>query len=237
MTADQLAAPAAVLWDMDGTLVETERVWDVSLHEAGARLGRTLSDAERESLVGSGMGETVRGIHRMVGAPTGAAALRATAAFIRGRAGELFAGEVSWCPGARAALQSVRAAGVPSALVTSTERSLTELVLGTIGRASFDVVICGDEVGGQNKPAAEPYARAARLLGAPAQQCLAVEDSAPGVASARAAGACVLLVRPTPETLPPGPGTAVRDSLVGVDVETLAMIYRSVRAASGHGAR
>jgi HAD superfamily hydrolase (TIGR01509 family) len=214
---------------MDGTLVDTERLWDVSLHEAACRLGRALSDEERESLVGSNMTDTVHGIHRMLGAPASSAGLAATAAFIRARAAELFAGEVSWCPGARAALRSVRAAGLPCALVTSTERNLTELALRTLGRENFDAIVCGDEVGGQNKPDPEPYTRAARLLGMPAAGCLAVEDSEPGATAARRAGAAVLIVTPTPG--PATPGTVVRESLVGADAATLAEVYRSARAA------
>jgi HAD superfamily hydrolase (TIGR01509 family) len=222
---------------MDGTLVDTERFWDVSLHEAACRLGRALSDEERESLVGSNMAGTVRGIHRMLGAPASSAGLEATAAFIRARAGELFGGEVSWCPGAREALRSVRTAGLPCALVTSTERNLTELALQTLGRANFDAVVCGDEVGGHNKPDPEPYARAARLLGMPAAGCLAVEDSVPGATSARRAGAAVLIVMPAADSEPPDPGTAVRESLVGADVDTLVAIYRSARAAGDHPRR
>jgi HAD superfamily hydrolase (TIGR01509 family) len=219
---------------MDGTLVDTERLWDVSLHEAACRLGRALSPVERESLVGSNMAATVRGIHRMLGAPSDAASLSATAAAIRARTAELFAGELPWCPGAREALASARAAGVPCALVTSTERNLTELALQSIGRESFEVLVCGDEVGGHNKPDPEPYARAARLLGVHAARCLAVEDSATGVASAHAAGAAVLVIASTADSAQPEPGTAVRDSLLGVDIDTLAAIYRRATPTADH---
>jgi HAD superfamily hydrolase (TIGR01509 family) len=219
---------------MDGTLVDTERLWDVSLDEAARRLGRALSTPERESFVGSNITATVRGIHRILGASMDEAALQATARGIRARTAELFAGELCWCPGARETLASVRAAGLLCALVTSTERNLTELALQTLGRDHFEAVVCGDEVGGHTKPDPEPYARGARLLGVPAEECLAVEDSPPGAASARRAGARVLLVTPAADALPPRPGTWVRDSLGGVDMDALVTIYRSARAGRDH---
>ena len=86
------------------------------------------------------------------------------------RTEELFtAGDVDWRPGARAALRTVRAAGIPTALVTNSLRRITELALDGIGREFFDVTVCGDEVA-EGKPAPDPYRRAAELLGVPAQR-------------------------------------------------------------------
>jgi HAD superfamily hydrolase (TIGR01509 family) len=106
------------------------------------------------------------------------------------------------------------------ALVTSTERALTEVALDTLGRDFFDVTICGDEVDGQNKPLPEPYLKAARLLGVDPADCVAVEDSPTGSVSAAAAG-CAVLVVPCDVDVPIGPGMVHRESLVGVDVPAL----------------
>ncbi|HEY0807679.1 MAG TPA: HAD family hydrolase, partial [Pseudonocardiaceae bacterium] len=136
---------------------------------------------------------------------------------------ELFRADLPWRPGARDALRSVRDAGVRTALVTSTERALTEVALDTIGREFFDVTICGDEVDGQNKPLPRPYQVAAELLGVDPADCVAIEDSVTGVASAQAAG-CTVLVVPAEAPVPPGERLILRESLVGVDTELLASL-------------
>lgn len=79
------------------------------------------------------------------------------------RTAAVFRDGLPWCPGAREALATVRASGLPTALVTSTYRELTEVALDTIGREFFDVVVCGDEVPA-TKPDPAPYLRAAELL-------------------------------------------------------------------------
>ena len=90
-------------------------------------------------------------------------------------------------------LAAVRAAGIPTALVTSTRRRLVEVALDTLGRDTFDAVVCGDEVTA-NKPDPAPYRMAAEALGVDIAGCVAIEDSPAGVASAQAAGATVLAV-------------------------------------------
>jgi beta-phosphoglucomutase-like phosphatase (HAD superfamily) len=123
----------------------------------------------------------------------------------------------------------VRESGLPTALVTSTERELTELALDTIGREFFDVTVCGDEVDGRNKPEPEPYLKAARLLGVAAEDCVAVEDSPTGVAAAVAAG-CTVLVVPCDVPVPGGERRVLRESLVGLDVEELGRLLRPAAA-------
>ncbi|WP_116109070.1 HAD family hydrolase [Amycolatopsis ruanii] len=211
---------AAVLWDMDGTLVDSEKLWDVALYECAEWLGGTLTTEQRLTLVGSNMDATAGYLLAVTGHEPAAAAIADTGAWIRDRTANLFADELPWRPGAREALTAVRRAGIPSALVTSTERSLTELALDTIGREFFDVTVCGDEVDGLNKPHPEPYLRAARLLGVDPARCVAVEDSPPGTVSAAAAG-CVVLVVPNDVTVAPGPRRVFRTSLTGVDADAL----------------
>lgn len=112
---------------------------------------------------------------------------------------------------------------MPTALVTSTERALTEVALDTIGRDFFDVTVCGDEVDGRNKPLPDPYLKAARLLGVEPADCVAVEDSPTGSASAAAAG-CTVLVVPCDVEVPIGPGMVSRETLVGLDVPALGAL-------------
>jgi HAD superfamily hydrolase (TIGR01509 family) len=141
------------------------------------------------------------------------------------RARELFAEGLEWRPGARRLLREVRAAGVPTALVTSTSRSLVEVALGTLGRDSFDVVVCGDEVL-RAKPDPAPYLTAAELLGVPADRCVAIEDSPTGIASARAAGAVVVAV-PNDVDLSELVGVILVSSLDEIDLSDLEAFTRT----------
>lgn len=213
--------PAAVLWDMDGTLVDSEKLWDIVLHEAAERLGGRLTADQRASLVGSNMRATSRVLLSLAGRPVNEESIAEVGRWMRERTAMLFSDELPWRPGAREALAATRSAGIPCALVTSTERPLTELALDTIGRDFFTVTVCGDEVDGLNKPHPEPYLRAARLLGADPESCVAVEDSPVGTESAVAAG-CTVLVVPNDVPVEPGERRTFRSSLVGLDAQALA---------------
>jgi HAD superfamily hydrolase (TIGR01509 family) len=218
--------PAAVLFDMDGTLVDSEKVWDVALSELAAHAGGELSGPARRAMIGSSMAQSMRILHDDLGQPWRDAA--ADAAWLEVRVHELFGLGLSWRPGARELLAALRGAGVPTALVTSTGRKLVDVALDTLGRENFDAVVCGDEVAAA-KPDPTPYRLAAELLGVPVQACVAIEDSPTGVASARASGAAVLAV-PCELELPPASGVTLRDSLTGVDLPYLASLVAAVRA-------
>jgi HAD superfamily hydrolase (TIGR01509 family) len=212
--------PLGVLWDMDGTLLDSEKLWDIPLYEYAEKLGGVLSLETRERMVGTNVPTTMRLLFADVGIEPTPADLADGAAWISRRTEEVFRAGLPWRPGAEEALQAVRSSGVPMALVTSTERSLTEVALDTIGRSLFDVTVCGDEVGGLNKPLPEPYLKAARLLDVDPVRCVAIEDSPTGVAAAVAAG-CTVLVVPCDVEVEAGERRIFRDSLVGVDLDVL----------------
>src|SRR5262249_32672049 len=131
---------------------------------------------------------------------------------------ELFSEGVEWRPGARELLIAVRAAGLPTALVTNTGRSLVDIALRTLGAENFDVVVCGDEVD-HAKPHPGHYLAAARAPGAAPTRVVAMAASPPGVASAPAAGCAVLAI---PHETPLGEVSGlVLASLHEADVATL----------------
>lgn len=214
------AGPAAVLWDMDGTLVESEKLWTIALDDYAALRGGALRERTRADLVGSNMGRSMRLLLADLGVPAEQREVDEAAEWVERRIAELFRQGLTWRPGAREALSALRASGVPTALVTSTARALTEIGLDTIGRERFDVTVCGDEVDGRNKPDPEPYLRACQLLGVPPDACIALEDSPAGVASAVAAG-CTVIGIPSEVPLEPGPRRVLRESLWDVDVLAL----------------
>ncbi|MEH1166024.1 HAD family phosphatase [Micromonospora sp. CPCC 205539] len=218
-----------MLFDMDGTLVDSEKLWDVALQELAREYGGQMSTAARQSIIGTSMAESMRILHDDLGQPERDPAV--SAAWINARILELFRTGLRWRPGALALLRAVRAAGIPTALVTSSGRPLVEIALDTLGRDSFDAVVCGDEVDAA-KPHPEPYLTAARLLGVPIENCVAIEDSPTGVASAFASGAAVLAV-PAEVPLPHADGVHQVASLTAVDLEVLAALLAARAGATG----
>jgi HAD superfamily hydrolase (TIGR01509 family) len=217
----------AVLFDMDGTLVDSEKVWDVGLRELARGYGGELSPAARTRMVGTSMAESMDILHTDIGQPWRDP--EASVTWLENRVYELFADGLTWRPGARELLTAVRAGGIPAALVTATRRRLVEVALGTIGAHHFDVVVCGDEVG-NSKPHPEPYLTAAAKIGADPRRCVAIEDSPTGVASAHAAG-CLVVAVPCEVALIPPDGVVQIDSLEMMDVATLRRLVARDAAA------
>ena len=213
--------PAAVLFDMDGTLFDSEKLWDIAINELALGYGATVPEATRMAMVGTAMASSMTLLHDGIGQPWRDPS--ASSEWIHARVGELFATSLVWRPGAQELLHEVRAHGVPTALVTATERRLVQIAIRTAGQHNFDVLVCGDEVD-HSKPHPEPYLKAARLLGVKPQDCVAIEDSPTGVASAAAAGAHVLAI-PHHVPLKGGPKITLRSTLDGVTLADLAALH------------
>lgn len=210
-----------VLCDMDGTLLDSEKIWDVALADTAAWLGGELSPAARRRMVGSSMGRSVAILHADLDVDADA---ESSAGYLTERTAELFRTDLVWRPGARELLDALQHAGVPTALVTSTRRHLTEIALDTIGREFFTATVCGDEVR-RPKPHPDPYLRAAELVGADPALCVAIEDSPIGIASAEAAG-CVVVAVPNDVAIEPAPTRHVLPTLGGVSVADLAALVQ-----------
>ena len=210
---------AAVLWDMDGTLIDSEQVWTIALTGLAHHLGGELSRPAREAMVGTNMPVSIRLLLDDLGLPAAPRAQADALRWLAARTAQLFAGPLPWRPGAAEALATVRAAGLPCAMVTNTERAITALAMRSLGPDNFEAVVCGDDVP-MPKPAPDVYLRAAALLGLPPERCVAVEDSPTGVAAAEAAG-CPVLVVPCVVAVPDGRNRVFRESLVGLTIAEL----------------
>ena len=212
--------PAAVLWDMDGTLVDTEPYWIECEFALAERQGGTWSREHGLAVIGLDLIDSATYMREHMGIDLTP----------RQIIEELLVGvvrmiehEVPWRPGARELLAALKAENVPCALVTMSWRRFVEPVLRALPEGSFDVVVCGDEVS-QGKPHPEPYLRAAELLDLVPRETLAIEDSQTGATSARAAG-CHVLVVPSQVELPPNDGWVLRDTLVGLEPHDLAALH------------
>ncbi|MQA34592.1 HAD family hydrolase [Modestobacter roseus] len=209
----------AVLFDMDGTLVETEHLWDRSLELLAEQLGGRMSDDVRPAMVGVSVAASLQLLYADLGVSRTDSENVADERYLVATTRAQVEAGVRYRPGARELLTAARAAGLATALVTSTERSLTDVVLGHVGAHLFDVTVCGDEVPA-TKPDPAPYLQAAAALGVRPTRCLVVEDSRTGAAAGLAAGATVLGV-PTLQPLEPQDGLVVRETLAGLTVADL----------------
>lgn len=213
-------SPQAVLWDMDGTLIDTEPYWLVAEAELVASHGGTWTEEQGLALVGSALPNSARVLQE-------AGVQLPVREIIDLLSTQVVAGlrkEIPWRPGARELLAACKAANIPQALVTMSERSIVNEFLDQLPAGTFQVSVTGEEVA-NGKPDPEPYLTGLRLLEdavgneLSVQKCIGFEDSVPGIASASAAGLHAVLV---PNATDPGEGNWRRiASLDGVDVQEM----------------
>lgn len=218
MTApiDPARLPAAVLWDMDGTIVDTEPYWMRAETELIESFGGSWSADDGLQLVGSGLLDAAAIIREAgVDLPLPEIVDRLT-----DRVMALIAQEVPWRPGARELLGELRAAGVRTALVTMSLRRMALTVADALGSDAFDLVVAGDDVT-RPKPHPEPYLTAAERLGVSIRDCVAIEDSEFGLVSAVSSGAATIGV-PCHVTLHEAPTHELWPSLAGRTLDDLA---------------
>jgi HAD superfamily hydrolase (TIGR01509 family) len=219
MTEPQQLAPNAVLWDMDGTLVDTEPYWMECEYALAAKYGGRWSDEDCMAVVGGDLLDSAEYMRVHMGIDR--TPLQIVEELLD-NVTVMVEQEIPWRPGARELLAELRELAVPCALVTMSWRRFVEPVLRALPDGSFDALVCGDEVS-HGKPAPEPYLRAAELLGFAPEVTLAIEDSPTGATSAEAAG-CRVLVVPNHVTVPTGGRRVLRESLVGLRASDLARL-------------
>jgi HAD superfamily hydrolase (TIGR01509 family) len=214
----------AVLFDMDGLLIDSEPLWFEVESEVMTRLGGTWSEADQEALLGSSLDRSVRYFMERAAVPADPAEVGDW--MVGGIVDKVHDRGVRIMPGATELVAAVAASGLPYALVTSSQRRFVDAVLDRTG-LRFPVVVTGSDVT-RGKPDPEPYRLATSRLGIPPSQCLVLEDSITGVTAAEAAG-CFVVAVPTLGGIEPRPGRWVRPSLAGADVAWLQQAW-----AEGH---
>jgi beta-phosphoglucomutase-like phosphatase (HAD superfamily) len=201
---------------MDGTLVDTEPYWFDVEFELVAEFGGTWSEADAKSLVGFDLLDSAHELRTRGGVDLDPVDVveRMIDGVIR-RVGE----QLPWRPGSAELLAECVAARIPCVMVTMSWRRLADAVIASAPAGSFVASITGDEVR-NGKPDPEPYLAGAAALGVDPADCVAIEDSPTGVASALAAG-CATLGVPHVVPIAAAPGLTLVDSLVGVSVADL----------------
>jgi HAD superfamily hydrolase (TIGR01509 family) len=220
----------AVLFDMDGLLVDSEPLWTIAEKELAAQLGGTWSRELKAAIVGTRLDVSVPMILEFYGVESGPSEVASAMAFLDARMVELFRARLPLMPGALELVDAVRALGVRTALVSSSYRELVDAALVSLGPERFDVTLAGDEVV-HGKPSPEPYLRACELLGVAPASVVILEDAISGIESGEAAGATVVAV-PWAGPIEAAPGRPVVASLADIDPEWLLSQARDGR---GHG--
>jgi HAD superfamily hydrolase (TIGR01509 family) len=226
--AAQQARAEAVLFDMDGLLVDSEPLWTIAEQELAVKVGGTWSPDLKAAIVGTRLDVAVPIILEWYGVARGPAEVAAAVDVLQTRMVELYRDRLPLMPGALELIDGVRELGVKTALVSSSYRVLVDAALVSIGGDRFDVTVAGDEVL-DGKPSPEPYLRACALLDVPAAHAVVLEDAMSGVESGEAAGATVVAV-PWAGPIAAGPRRPVVASLV--DIEPLWLVDQ-VLAAPG----
>jgi len=212
--------PAAVLWDMDGTLVDTEPYWIAEEHRLVEEHGGTWTDEHAKQLVGNDL--MVSAEYILAHSPVELTAVEIVHELLAGVVARVLE-HVPWRPGARELLESLVAQGVPCALVTMSWELLATAVVENLPEGTFDAVVTGDVVL-HGKPHPEPYLYAARLLHVDLAACIAIEDSPPGVASAVAAGIRTIAV-PHQVKVPETVGAVQISTLTGLTPADLLPLF------------
>ena len=210
----------AIVFDNDGLLLDTEHAWTRAETALFARHGSTFTADHKRELIGTSREQSAAKVERMLGLTGRGQALMDDLHELVME--ELNAG-VPPRPGALELLRAVRSAGVPIGLASNSSREFVEraLAVSELADGHFDVVVSADDVEAP-KPAPDLYLAACAALGAAPERAAALEDSPPGVASARAAGMFVIAVPYFPDT-----------RIEGASLEAESLADPSVAAALG----
>jgi HAD superfamily hydrolase (TIGR01509 family) len=205
-----------VLFDMDGLLVDSEPLWFEVESSVMARLGGSWSATDQEQLVGGSLQRTLDYLLAKATRPVDRQIVARW--MVDGMVHLITTRTLPVMPGARKLLAEVAGAGLPYALVTSSERAVMEAVLSRLG-VSFPVTVCGEDVS-KLKPDPEPYLLGTAKLGARPRSCVVLEDSPNGVAAGEAAG-CAMVAVPSIVPIPARNGRLVVTSLTELSLDRL----------------
>jgi len=213
--------PAAVLFDMDGLLIDTEPIWFEVETQLLTELGASWEHGDHAALVGSSLDVASKFLSKRAGGVMTPAEI-SDQMLLRMR--ERFSHGPVLQPGVVALIDELDAAGVPRALVSSSFRILVEAALEGLAPLTFDTVVVGDEVT-HTKPHPEPYLLGARKLRVDPANCIAFEDSPSGAESATAAG-CFVVAVPSVAPITPNDRRVVVPSIAGIDLEFLRSLFK-----------
>jgi HAD superfamily hydrolase (TIGR01509 family) len=199
----------AVIFDLDGILIDSEHVWDEVRQELAKERGGRWSDSASRDMMGMSSIEWSRYMRDVVGLDEDPEEI--SAEVVR-RLEERYHEELPIIPGSEEALELL-AARWPLGLASSSNRELIDLVLAESGFGRFFRATVSSEEVPRGKPAPDVYVEAARRLGADPARCAAVEDSENGILAAKAAGMRTIAI-PNPRYPPDEEALAAADAVL-----------------------
>jgi HAD superfamily hydrolase (TIGR01509 family) len=201
--------PLAIFWDMDGTLTDSEPLWEEATYFLSELLGKRLTPEQRQLTVGSTFENTLRVCAAAAGVELREEDYPKYRALTFNKTRELFAERLEVFPGIQNLLTQLKGDGIPMLVTTNTVRHVADSAIDTVGRHFFVDTICGDEVT-EGKPAPDMYLEAARRVGVDPADALVFEDSTTGMRAALAAGCHVI-------GLPEHDQVEIPEGAVGID--------------------
>ena len=218
--------PAALLWDMDGLLVDSEPLWTVAERDLFAAWGMDFTAPMKAAMVGTRLDVAVPMMIEFGGPAARDTSVTDTSNFILARMVDLFTADLPLLPGAAALLGEVASAGIPQALVSSSYRVLVDAVLAALPGHPFAISVAGDEVA-RGKPDPESYIAAAQRLTVDPRHCVVLEDTPTGARAGSAAGARVVYCPSVPGAGAPEPDWRPVGSLADVSLPGLRAWLRA----------
>ena len=213
--------PHAVLWDMDGTLIDSEPYWLASESEFASSRNSSWGPEDGLGVIGMSLYESSKLLKARVG--TDLEPQEIIDEITNGVLARLDQ-SIPWRPGARELLMQLRENSIKTALVTGSMHRMAKRVADAIGFDAFDLIIGGDDVS-KGKPHPESYLNAASILEVDPTNCVAFEDSVTGLRSAEAANTKAVGIKNIVD-IPLEPGRIIWPTLEGVTVKDLRELFK-----------
>ena len=213
--------PFAVLWDLDGTLIDSENYWMQAERQLASRYSGQWESHDGLQLIGLSLFESsvIMKDRMQIDDLSPLEIIDELTDSVMAN----LAKEVPWRPGAKELLLQLRGAGIKTALVTMSMKRMAQVVVDAIDFDAFDLVLGGDEVE-NGKPHPDPYLKAAAALSVSPEHCIAIEDSLNGLLSAEAAGTKAIGV-PNIVNLPAQPNRIIWQTLEGATLSQLQELF------------
>lgn len=211
----------AVLFDMDGTLIDSEPYWMESEQALAKEHNGSWTDKDGLDVVGMSLEKSSRLLKERANIPLEPEEI---VDHLTGEVQKKLAKVIPWRPGAKELLLDLKKHGIKTALVTMSMHRMAKQVVDAIEFSAFDAIVAGDDVR-HGKPHPEAYLKAAEILGFEPSHCIAFEDSSSGLTSAEAAGTVAIGV-PHIVPIPEKPGRILWPTLEGVTYKKLRKLIK-----------
>jgi len=222
----------AVLFDMDGTLINSEPYWLICETALMARFSHRWTDQDQAFCIGGPLPKVGAYMSELAGGAESAAYFEVE--LVR-MVAEKFTHGLEFMPGARELIDNLALSEIPMALVSASPRLLVDSAIALLPKGTFITSVSSQDVR-VSKPDPESYLLAATRLGVDIKNCLVLEDSKTGIDAGLSSGAVVIGI-PHIITYPPTPRLHLRRDLVGLSTAGIKEIFHTESQEISHESR